>query len=291
MMTWIDNIYQKFENMIQEVEDTMLEKFQDLENQMSIAGESVKKLYSTAMEDLLSPSTTSALVLPIGHYAGISEKSLQRVKKLSGTNLDHCYYVKADNFKSGVKPQVESADVESNIGSNVNQLNEEMPTSETAIEPTVAKTDSAEVTDFASVSDFCNRIENASTEQNRGVVEVLVDSAEEKEENMSSFSSDIFEDATGFSMINAMQQDDDSKLDQTCVLILKDELQFAPKATVNRKTIEKKWLQPFSLIKKSARKKESEELALLHGKNEIGNDNCIESLCREDIFEPEWELL
>ncbi|XP_058773938.1 uncharacterized protein LOC131648168 isoform X3 [Vicia villosa] len=222
MMTWIDNIYQKFENMIQEVEDTMLEKFQDLENQMSIAGESVKKLYSTAMEDLLSPSTTSALVLPIGHYAGISEKSLQRVKKLS---------------------------------------------------------------------DFCNRIENASTEQNRGVVEVLVDSAEEKEENMSSFSSDIFEDATGFSMINAMQQDDDSKLDQTCVLILKDELQFAPKATVNRKTIEKKWLQPFSLIKKSARKKESEELALLHGKNEIGNDNCIESLCREDIFEPEWELL
>lgn len=124
----------------------------------------------------------------------------------------------------------------------------------------------------------------------------------------------------GFSMIKAMQQDDDSKLDQTCVLISKDELQFAPNATVNRKTIEvhthsplhflvhavkhgsdfiflyylclkKKWLQPFSLIKKSARKKEYEELALLHGKNEIENDDCIESLCREDIFEPEWELL
>lgn len=39
-------------------------------------------------------------------------------------------------------------------------------------------------------------------------------------------------------MINAMQQDDDSKFDQTCVLISKDELQFAPKATVNLKTNE-----------------------------------------------------
>lgn len=39
-------------------------------------------------------------------------------------------------------------------------------------------------------------------------------------------------------MINAMQQDDDSKLDQTCVLISKDELQFAPNVTVNLKTNE-----------------------------------------------------
>ncbi|CAI8592543.1 unnamed protein product [Vicia faba] len=281
MMTWIDNIYQKFENMIQEVEDTMLEDFQYLENQMSIVGESVKKLCSNAMEDLIPPSTTSAPVLPIGHYAGISENSLQRTKKLSGTNLNSCYYVEADNLKSGAKPNVESADIESNVGSDVNQQNKEMPASETAIEAS------------ASVTDCCNETEDASTDQNCGV-EVFVESAEEKEENMSSFSSYIFEDAIGFSMIKAMQKDDDTKLDQTCVLISKDELQFAPNATVNRKTSEKKWLQPFSLIKKSARRQEYKELAILHGKNENGNNDCIENICptlREDIFEREWELL
>ncbi|KAI5413043.1 uncharacterized protein LOC127083434 isoform X2 [Lathyrus oleraceus] len=256
---------------------------------MSIVQESVKKLYSTAMEDLLPPSTTSAPVLPIGHYAGISQELLRRInkRKRTGINLDSCYHDKVDSFESGAKPPVESA------GSDVNQPNKEMSAFETVIEATVANTTSAEVTSLASVTDCCNETENASTEQSRGN-EVLVQFAEEKEENMSSFSSDTFEDAIGFSMINAMQQDDDSKLDQTCVLISKDELQFAPNVTVNLKTSEKKWLQPFSLIKKSARKQEYEELALLHGKNENGNDDSIESICPtlvEDTFEPEWELL
>ncbi|XP_073224455.1 uncharacterized protein [Cicer arietinum] len=187
-------------------------------------------------------------------------------------------------------------------------------------EATVSKTDYAEVTNFASVEDCCNESENASTEQNSNAME-LVESTEENEINTSYFSSDAFEDAHELSTIGAMQlddcshstitvshpesssldienfdaamekdhkiihQDDELQFDETCVMITKDEYQSVPEAIVNLKTSKKKWRQPFSLSKKSARKQEYEELALLTFVEHKQKSSAA------DISESEWELL
>lgn len=361
MMPWLGNIYQKFENMIMEVDDTMFEETgQYLENQMQIVGESVTKFYSEVMEDLLPPSSCATPVLPIGQYANaaaIPKKSFQRSKKRmvkantkrstedSSMNHDSGNSIKKSNFIWRPKQHVRSADIKLNISDDENLKNRKIPAPKTASkvalskkdgcgssqsceisnvnenhEATVSKTASVEVTTFAAVADCCCETEKASSKQNCGFP-VLVDSAEEK--NMRSFPSDIFEDAHGFSKVKAMQpedcshstiivshpanidasieqddkttrQDNDLKLEEVCVMVTRDELQSVPKATVNTKKREKKWLQPFSLYKKSTRKQEYEVLALLHGNNENGNGDCVESLCptsEEDVSEPEWELL
>ncbi|KAJ1424578.1 hypothetical protein SESBI_11531 [Sesbania bispinosa] len=209
--------------------------------------------------------------------------------------------------------------------SNVNQNHE----------ASAPKLPSAEITSLASVSNCCNEIGSASTEQNPNIL-VLVKSTEEKN-NMSSSSSVLSEDPYGFSMVSTMQpddcsrntilvshpdtwsldiakidtieqghktmqQDDELKLEETCVMVTRDELQLVPKEGVNLKTSKKKRQQPFSLSKMSARKQEYEELAILHGNNEKGKGDCVENLCPTfqedqkklllpDIPEPEWELL
>ncbi|KAJ1417379.1 hypothetical protein SESBI_16646 [Sesbania bispinosa] len=205
-------------------------------------------------------------------------------------------------------------------------------------EASASKLPSAKVTSLASVADCCNEIECASTEQNPNIL-VLVKSAEEKE-NMSSSSSFLSGDPYGFSMVSTtqpddcshntivvshpefpdtwsldiakidtieqghktMQQDDELKLEETCVMVSIDELQLVPKEGVKSKTSKKKKQQPFSLFKMSARKQEYEELAILHGNNEKGKGDYMENLCPTfqedqkklllpDIPESEWELL
>ncbi|WJX69339.1 hypothetical protein P8452_53602 [Trifolium repens] len=351
MMAWVGNIYQKFENMIVEVESTMFEEtFQYLENKIQTVGESVKNFYSDVMEDLIPSSSCSSPKSPIGHHAGagISKKSFCVSKKItpkadtkrstkdSSINRDSGNFIKANNFISRARRHVGGADIKSNIGSDGNQQNRKMPASKTAAEVTlsktcdssnanqndevtaISKTGSTEVTTFTSVGDCCNEIKKSSTEQNHGI-SVSTEPAEEK--NTSSFSSDIFEDPHGYSMVKAMQledcshstiivshpadvtieqdhkttrQDNALKLDETCVMITRDELPSVSNETVNIKTSEKKWLQPFSLSKKSTRKHEYEELALKHRNDENGKGDRVESLCQtlsEDVYEPEWEFL
>ncbi|MCH98765.1 hypothetical protein A2U01_0019771 [Trifolium medium] len=194
------------------------------------------------MEDLIPPSSCSAPVLPIGHYAdaGISKKSFHVSKKImakadtkqstkdSSINRDSGNFVKANNFISHATPHVWSADIISNVDSDENQQNRKMPGSKTATEvtlsktccssqsceisnanqnheATISKTGSTEVTTFTSIGDCCNEIEKVSTEQNHGVP---VSFEPDEEKNMSSFSSDIFEDSRGYSMVNAMQPED-----------------------------------------------------------------------------------
>ncbi|KAK7290859.1 hypothetical protein RIF29_05593 [Crotalaria pallida] len=108
-------------------------------------------------------------------------------------------------------------------------------------------------------------------------------------------------DATNI-VLDHGQQYDEQKLEETCVMVSRDELRLVPKAGANLKTNKKNTRQPFSLSKKSARKQEYEELAILHGKNEKGKGDCMENLCPAsmedqkklplpDISEAEWELL
>ncbi|KAJ7981566.1 Structural maintenance of chromosomes protein like [Quillaja saponaria] len=57
-ITWVGNIYQKFEAMCLEVEEMMYEDtVKYVENQVQTVGASVKKFYSDVMEDLLPPTS------------------------------------------------------------------------------------------------------------------------------------------------------------------------------------------------------------------------------------------
>ncbi|XP_061350149.1 uncharacterized protein LOC133295346 isoform X2 [Gastrolobium bilobum] len=331
-ITWVGNIYQQFEDMCLEVEDSVFEEtVKYIENQMQTVGESVKKIYSDVMQDLIPPSSSdldekAAPELPKDQHsdAGLCKKSFQCSTKIT-TKADTKQTTKDSRINNNIDRDVIHA------GScellNVNQNHT----------VAVSKPESDEVTTLASVADCVNEIENASTEQISNVL-VLVKSAEEKERNMSSSSSVDYEDIYEFSMVRTkqpddcsdnaiivshpetwsldiakvdtgieqghktMQQDDELKLDETCVMVTRDELQSVPKAGGNLKTSKKKKPQPFSLSKNSARKQEYEELATWHGNNEKGKGDWVDNSCPtllkdqkkpllSDIAEPEWELL
>lgn len=74
-ITWVGNVYQKFESLCLEVEETM---YQDtvkyVENQVQTVGASVKQFYSDVMQDLLPPSSAdpakvAAFSAPLEQYA------------------------------------------------------------------------------------------------------------------------------------------------------------------------------------------------------------------------------
>ncbi|KAF2295076.1 hypothetical protein GH714_031374 [Hevea brasiliensis] len=76
-ISWVGNVYQKFEAMCLEVEEIM---YQDtvkyVENQVQTVGSTVKKFYSDVMQDLLPPSTVDAAKdgvsdLPLELYADV----------------------------------------------------------------------------------------------------------------------------------------------------------------------------------------------------------------------------
>ncbi|XP_048232458.1 uncharacterized protein LOC8264205 isoform X3 [Ricinus communis] len=91
-ISWVGNIYQKFEAMCLEVEEVM---YQDtvkyVENQVQTVGSSVKRFYSDVMQDLLPPSSVDAakgagVDVPLELYAdlGIYMKPKVGVKEKQG---------------------------------------------------------------------------------------------------------------------------------------------------------------------------------------------------------------
>ncbi|KAL7000543.1 hypothetical protein U1Q18_001694, partial [Sarracenia purpurea var. burkii] len=88
-ITWVGNVYQKFEAMCLEVEEVMYQdtvKF--VENQAQTVGASVKKFYSDVMQDLLPPSSIdpvkiAATDLSLNPYAdfGSYKKPKASIKK------------------------------------------------------------------------------------------------------------------------------------------------------------------------------------------------------------------
>ncbi|KAE9592982.1 hypothetical protein Lalb_Chr19g0134941 [Lupinus albus] len=97
-------------------------------------------------------------------------------------------------------------------------------------------------------------------------------------------SSDLTKIGTFLKQGHKTRQEDKLKLEETCVMVIGDELQFVHKqegGNVNTN----KTQRSFSLSK-PARKKEYEELAVLHGKSEK-----VKRLLLPTISEPEWELV
>ncbi|CAL0303849.1 unnamed protein product [Lupinus luteus] len=198
-----------------------------------------------------------------------------------------------------------------------------------------SKAASSEVTLlFASAADCCYEINNASAEEIPDDP-VLVESHEEKQMSTCYSSGVLFGEPDSFSMDGTIDSDycyskvvlshpdtknldvakiytfeeqdhkttqqDQPKLEETCVMVTGDELQFVHKQGGYVKT-NKKWRPSFSLSKKSARKQEYKELAFWHGNNEEVKGDCMENsdatllenqekLLFPTMSEPEWEIL
>ncbi|KAF7822931.1 uncharacterized protein G2W53_021075 [Senna tora] len=91
-----------------------------------------------------------------------------------------------------------------------------------------------------------------------------------------------------------MLQDIGPKLQQSCVMVSRDELPLVPKARSNLKTHKKKIRNVFTLGKKSGRKQEYEQLAVWHEKSEKDNEDCMENKKKallSSFSESEWVVL
>ncbi|XP_027346194.1 uncharacterized protein LOC113858004 [Abrus precatorius] len=294
-ITWVGNMYHKFENMCLEVEDMMYEDaVKYMKSQMQIVGKSVKKLYSDIMGDLLPPDEKEDTELPIDQYtnAGFCKKQFQ--------------FFKEKPVKDDIKQTTEDLRIDHDVDNEAIHTASYDGTCEISNENqnqnhgiSASKLSSAEVTRLASEADSLNEIENASTKQFPSD-QVLVRSAEEKEINMRSSSSCVALEEPVEQGHKTMQQDH-LKLEQSCVMVNGHEIQLPPKAGGNLNNNKKK-KQAFSLSKKSARKQEYKELAAWHEKSEKVKGYCMENLdptLAEDqkklllpsVSEPDWELI
>ncbi|GAU22566.1 hypothetical protein TSUD_93340 [Trifolium subterraneum] len=162
-INWVGDMYQKFENMCLEAEDMMYEDTVDyIETQIQTVGDSVKKLYSDIVGDLI-PSISCILdekedsELPIDQHTDARfckkpvqnsmERSATANTKLKQTNnglrIDHNAdnnnvihktgalfkpssrsSVKKSNIVSRPRQYVGSMDIKSNLGIDVNKVNE-----------------------------------------------------------------------------------------------------------------------------------------------------------------------
>ncbi|XP_014522086.1 uncharacterized protein LOC106778617 isoform X3 [Vigna radiata var. radiata] len=330
-ITWVGNMFQKFEDICVDVDDAMFEETVNyLGNQMQTVGESVKKICSEVMQDLRPlPSCDfdeiSASELPINQNtdAGLAEKSFEGSRNIT-VNDASCYSLKGynksnlggdkqDKSMSASKSACEITLSETDIH-NTSQLCELSGINENHAD-TVSKPTSSESITIASLADCCNEIENTSTKE---IIDDLewAESTEGKEKHSSSYSCVLFVDPYEITETwdldvpkigtiaeqghKTMQQDDELKLVETCVMVTRDELESVLNAEGNLRTSKNKKRQPFLLSKKAARRKEYEELAMFHGNNEKGEfaesscptlQNDHKKLLLPDISESEWEVL
>ncbi|XP_027929223.1 uncharacterized protein LOC114185594 isoform X1 [Vigna unguiculata] len=363
-ITWVGNMFQKFEDICVDVDDTVFEEtVKYLGNHMQTVGESVKKICSEVMEDLrplpcdLDETSVSEMHINQNSDAGLAEKSFEGSRNVTvndGINQTTDDSRISDDVDNDVI-HAESCDSnalfvaassysvkgynKSNLGGDEQDKN--MPASKSACEITSSETDTrntsqlcelswikenhadtvskptfSESVAIASLAECCNEIENTSTREISDDLE-WDESAEEKEKHSTSNSCVLFVDSYEITETwdldepkiggtvaeqghKTVQQDDELKLVESCVMVTRDEVQSVLNAEGNLRTSKNKKRQPFLLSKKAARRQEYEELAMLHGNNE--KDDFAESLCATlqndhkklllpDISESEWEVL
>ncbi|RZB75522.1 hypothetical protein D0Y65_034114 [Glycine soja] len=197
---WVGNMYQKFENMFLEVEDVMYEDtVKYIENQMQAVGESVKKLYSEIVGDLLPPEKVG-IELPIDKRAdaGLCRKPFHVYKErhakadtkqrtedsrivhgvdnvatlaalYDGTSkadassmLSLRNSVKEGKFSSPSRQYVRRMDVKSNVRIDENPVNKKMDATKIINKTNLAETDACRTSQSYEIS-------NKNQNQNHGV--------------------------------------------------------------------------------------------------------------------------
>lgn len=189
-ITWVGNMYQKFENMFMEAEDVMYEDtVKYIENQMQAVGESVKKLYSDIIGDLVPLDEKASIELPIDKGdAEFCKKPFQVYKErhvkadtkptTENSRIDHgvdddatlaASYdqtseagassmsslrnsVKESNFSSPSRQYIRRMNVKSNLGVDQYPRNKKMAATKISNETTLAETDACRTSQSCEIS-------------------------------------------------------------------------------------------------------------------------------------------
>ncbi|KAK3446153.1 hypothetical protein EUGRSUZ_A01904 [Eucalyptus grandis] len=381
-ITWVGNIYQKFEAMCLEVEEIMYQdtvKF--VENQVQTVGASVKKFYSEVVEDVLPPSSVDPDKVTAPEFSVVKCNDVQVSKKAKVCRKREpakvIHQLSEDSKLLGdVKkdvlhapcfrgtscadntcqmpfqvPALQKGSLDLHSGSTDNKsvpdsavtVNENsgvsrMPSAETS---TVIAPGEPEFLGFLtendeSAHDQTTIVDSTSVEINSGdTVESHIDDTERSRcapefsdteadsvesytmsenicsryvfpvpgcsngsnMNTSKGDFDTEQDASTFNQIN------EAKLEESCIVVNNDEIQFVAKREGKHRSYKKKVRDAFSSKKKSSRILEYEQLALCHGGDAEPRKDCRrrsrptlnlegeEKTQAHDYSEPEWELL
>ncbi|PHU07740.1 hypothetical protein BC332_24229 [Capsicum chinense] len=377
-ISWVGDIYQKFEAMCLEMEDAM---YQDtaryVENQVQTVGASVKRFYSDVMLDLhpqfnIDPVKVAAADLSLnpyahteiskklkanltgGHPRGINKELVDDTQVIKGKSKSGGVYrrqsvgikeIVRDNHLSSKKSDalcLISRDAVKLSSDSKVRGNFEMASNMTTTSPlasdhmtTTSPLDSVKGSSDTSLSVDCveqnladrwntsdaadlqsNSHADSGTHKELAGETGLKISSNTHDDNIASEEikesckgrSDGFCSATSEkydlieSDVEIVEHCDESKLEETCVLVEADKL-HVPQGSVKRKSYKKKLQQVFSMKKKSTRK-EYEKLGALLGDqqpNLEAEEKVMEVLAKSsnaknlpsanDLSEPEWELL
>ncbi|CAL5212834.1 unnamed protein product [Lathyrus oleraceus] len=322
-INWVGNMYQKFENMCLEAEDLMYEDTVEyIENQVQTVGESVKKLYSDIMRDLI-PSISCILdesdddsELPIDHHtdARFGKKQVQNFMERSAkantkqtsehwrigcnVNKDGGIHAAAYNgtgktdafFTSSSRKSAKKSNIVSRSRQHIGSMDVKSNRG----------VDVNKVNEKMLATKIFNEITSAeTTDTDTGIPSQCCEISNEGQNHIAPVSKPVsggekqIDTSSSYNDQSHRIMQEDMKLDmkleeETCVMVTSDDLELVPKEIANLKANKKTMRKGFSLSNKSARKQEYKELAVWHGKSGDLMKN-LDETC--NVSEPEWELL
>ncbi|CAN4103256.1 unnamed protein product [Withania somnifera] len=339
-ISWVGNIYEKFETMCLEMEEAM---YQDtvkyVENQVNTVGTNVKKFYSEVMQDVLpqcniDPVKVAAADLSLNPYAHyeIDKKLKANIKRsakgFSNKLNDDTQVIKGKSESGGVYKRqnvgikeivrdshpAKKSDAICFASGDAIKLSSstevrggfEMASDHVTLTSALASVKGFDSGEAASkVCDSIMRTDvptaDTSTNSAASVITSVEPVGKKQAEKSDNFSSDMSKDDSIESELEIVEKFDESKLEETCVLVEKDRI-HVPHGPVKPKSYKKQLREAFSTKKRLARK-EYEQLGALYGDQQfkleaedkvmpvLAMNSNAKMLSANAHPESEWEIL
>ncbi|XP_059284324.1 uncharacterized protein LOC132037733 isoform X4 [Lycium ferocissimum] len=292
-ISWVGNIYQKFETMCLEMEEAMYEDtVKYVENQVNTVGTNVKRFCSEVMQDVhpqynIDPVKVAAADLSLNPYAHYEiDKKLKANLKGSARGFSN----KLNDDTQVIKGKSKSRGVYKRQSGGIKEI---VRASHPAKKSDAICLASGDVIKLSSSAEVRGSFGMAADH-----VTLTSDLASEKSDNLSSAMS-MYESIE--SELEIVEKFDESHLEETCVLVEEERI-HVPHGPVKQKSYKKKLREAFS-TKKRLTRKEYEQLGALYGDQQFNleaedkvmpalsmNSN-TKMLSANDHPESEWEIL
>ncbi|XP_060186884.1 uncharacterized protein LOC132616481 isoform X4 [Lycium barbarum] len=292
-ISWVGNIYQKFETMCLEMEEAMYEDtVKYVENQVNTVGTNVKRFCSEVMQDVhpqynIDPVKVAAADLSLNPYAHYEiDKKLKANLKGSARGFSN----KLNDDTQVIKGKSKSRGVYKRQSGGIKEIVRDSHPAKKSDAICLAAGDVIKLSSSAEV--------RGSFGMAADHVTLTSDLASEKSDNLSSAMS-MYESIE--SELEIVEKFDESHLEETCVLVEEERI-HVPHGPVKQKSYKKKLREAFS-TKKRLTRKEYEQLGALYGDQQFNleaedkvmpalsmNSN-TKMLSANDHPESEWEIL
>ncbi|XP_058208633.1 uncharacterized protein LOC131321738 isoform X2 [Rhododendron vialii] len=333
-ITWVEDIYHKFEAMCLEVEEVVCEDtVKYVENQVQTVGATVKKFYSDVIQDLVPPLDLIELPSADLSLNQCGDFGVYKTPEAS-INAPMCHEI-ADNHESC--DQISRTSYPDTIG----DMGGDMRVGETFCNDAVHSSVSIADSSIENPTDMILPVEPRETKETELRSSYSIDrpggvSAESNgtcknsggifleelnaggdplnEDDRASCrgrsgewdsNSNMIDNCGSVEIgIDTIKQIEHSKLEETCILVDRDQLRLNPSRQDKPRSYKKKIRKAF-LSKSSARKHEYEQLAAQYENVETGSNHIVvesmmptlsgdankSNLPAHDFCESEWELL